>query len=327
MSESEADGTTHRYIIHMNFPWQQYAITREMLGRKGRLAEFHQIRHIAHLSDARLILSQGVIRNQLVYDESLLQQYRLPVVWLSPNRWSVGSLYGTIAFEFNFQEIVDLAPRIFWVEGMSYRPETIRLILSASDLAAAVPDLVEFEYSQIGNPLYLQDSVWRRRDEYQYEIMLDTQLPMGICKSISFEDHHKTYCGKSENEKRATNCSETNKIDTIRQLACYALSCDPSADINRLLRDAGNHNVYTIVYEMARDHFFDGSRTAAVNQTDTHLIQLALIACANGYTASAQAAIDQLNTVVVKEFLNSRINERFGYEHHFLDYCKMWDTF
>lgn len=304
-------------------PWEQYAITHQLI-RKGPLVDIAEINHIAHVSDARAILRDGTIQTYLVHDESVLNQHRLPVVWLSPNTWAAGSLYGTVIFEFDFVEIFNSAPRLFWVESMNYRPNTARLILSATNLAKKIPNLIELDCSKVGYPLLYQNGTWKRRNEYQYEIMLDCSLSLDKCKRLYFAKHHASLCGKSSNNKRASDCAEKDKAASIRQIACLALSSPPASQINRLLRGDDDYDIYNVVYQIAKDKFFAGTSKVPATALDPLILDLAFVAAAEGYEQLALKALNKLNGVSLRRMINERISERLGNDTGFLEYSKTW---
>ncbi|MBX9771915.1 MAG: hypothetical protein K2X29_11115 [Candidatus Obscuribacterales bacterium] len=185
--------------------------------------------HVAHLSDATRIIDDRVIKPQLVYDESILQSYRLPVVWLSPNRWHKGPMYGTVDFEYdlnffcsgNLEECC-----IYWVEAIEkYSPIALRFLLSEKADLETVTNraLIKLSPGTFNQPLYFDETEWRRLNNFTYEIMLDASLPLKGCKRIFFEEHNSDYCNKSA-EKSAENCSELSKQESELVVFCKAIS-------------------------------------------------------------------------------------------------------
>lgn len=63
------------------------------------------IRHVTHIDNALSILREGVMRPQLVYDKSKLQNRRTLVNWFSPNYWHAGFRYGNVAFNFDWAKL------------------------------------------------------------------------------------------------------------------------------------------------------------------------------------------------------------------------------
>jgi len=77
--------------------WQSYKIKGD-LAAVG--AELSTVRHIVHVPSARRIIEDGRIKAGLVYDESRLNESRISVTWVSANTWNLGSIYGTVEFQF-----------------------------------------------------------------------------------------------------------------------------------------------------------------------------------------------------------------------------------
>src|SRR4051794_25924403 len=78
--------------------------------------KFGTVSHTSHVDSALSILSRGEIRPYLVFDESLLNDQRILVSWLSPNHWHNGYRYGNIRFDFDFQSLI-AGKHFYWVEA------------------------------------------------------------------------------------------------------------------------------------------------------------------------------------------------------------------
>jgi hypothetical protein len=78
---------------------------------------------------ARRIIEDKRLKAGLVYDASKLNKSRISVAWVSANTWGLGSIYGTVEFEFAWSDLV-AGQKIYWVEAMNYRPTAYRLLLS-----------------------------------------------------------------------------------------------------------------------------------------------------------------------------------------------------
>lgn len=94
---------------------------------------FSEIHHITHLSEAKRILEDGVIKGSPIREGSRLCRSRTPVSWLSANSWSRGSVYGTVRFTYDWNTI--LANRkVYWVESVDwYRWPAFRFLLTEND--------------------------------------------------------------------------------------------------------------------------------------------------------------------------------------------------
>jgi hypothetical protein len=100
-------------------------------------ADLTTVRHIAHVQDARRIIEDGRLKAGLVYDESRLNRSRISVAWVSANTWALGSIYGTVEFQFAWADLV-AGRNVYWVEAMNYRPPAYRLLLSKRDISAGL---------------------------------------------------------------------------------------------------------------------------------------------------------------------------------------------
>src|SRR5438270_13746176 len=97
---------------------------------------FTTVSHTAHIAHALNIVSDMSIKSRLVYDESVLNTYRLPVVWLSPNSWAaVGSRYGSVEFWFVWYKILDKT-KAYWGQLITaYNRPAPRILITGSDLS------------------------------------------------------------------------------------------------------------------------------------------------------------------------------------------------
>ena len=95
--------------------------------------QFSEVYHVAHLSDAKRILVEGVIKGAPIEKDSRLRRSRTPVSWLSANTWRRGSKYGTVRFTFDWNTI--LAERkMYWVESLDdYCWPAFRFLLTEND--------------------------------------------------------------------------------------------------------------------------------------------------------------------------------------------------
>jgi hypothetical protein len=98
--------------------------------------ELTTVRHTTHVPIARRIIEDGKIKAGLVYDKSKLKTSRLSVSWLSANTWTLGSIYGTAEFQFDWKSLVE-DQNIYWVEAMDdYNPPAYRLLLSKQHITS-----------------------------------------------------------------------------------------------------------------------------------------------------------------------------------------------
>jgi hypothetical protein len=180
-----------------NPEWAPYEITSKMIKawpKGGQLREMKELYHVAHVSDARRVLEDRVIRSHLVFDESRLNKKRISVVWTSPNTWAWGSMYGNVSFTLPLEKHLE-GKRFYWIESMQkYSPTALRILVTEREFLK----LDEFDPKIEGGPLHVTDTgVWLRYDSYNYEIMFDEPFSLEDCSKLSFVDHHDKFCNKS----------------------------------------------------------------------------------------------------------------------------------
>ncbi len=161
---------------------------------------------MVHVPEARRILEDGRIRAGLVYDESRLNRSRLCVAWLSANTWATGSIYGNVQFTFDWRSIIR-GRQVYWVEAMTaYRPPAYRLLLTDRDLTKSKYVQV-YDPATDDGPLRRKSRSWYWNGEYTSEFMVEADLPLKLCKEVSFIRHHDTICrrnGSSCPDKKAS---------------------------------------------------------------------------------------------------------------------------
>jgi hypothetical protein len=166
--------------------WDRYRI------RTGEEVEIETVRHIAHVPTAKRIIEDGQIKSGLIYDQSLLNRSRISVVWLSANTWAHGSMYGTVAFEFPWSDIVE-DQNIYWVEAITqYNPAAFRFLLSKRDLAS--PHLQRYDPRRDNGPLRLRDGKWFRAGNLTSEFMVEEDVKIDRSATLDFVSHHPRYC-------------------------------------------------------------------------------------------------------------------------------------
>lgn len=167
-------------------PWKKYRIA------DGDETEFDRVRHVAHLASAQRIVEDARIRSRLVYDKSVANTSRISVTWLSANTWADGSLYGTTAFEFPWDEI-EGGRNIYWVEAIdSYRPPAFRLLFTKH--SPSFTFLIPYDPKTDDGPIRLRNGKWYRNRRFNSEFMLDEDITLDRCVEINFVKHHHSLC-------------------------------------------------------------------------------------------------------------------------------------
>jgi len=158
---------------------------------KGYSRELTTVRHVVHVPFARRIIEDGKIKAGLIYDESRLNKSRTSVAWVSANSWGLGSIYGTVEFQFSWADIV-ADQKLYWVEAMNYSPNAYRLLLSKRDIPAGL--IKPYDPAKDEGPLKLQDGKYYWNGEYTSEFMIEDDLSLEQCTGIDFVLHHGQYC-------------------------------------------------------------------------------------------------------------------------------------
>src|SRR6266436_2563267 len=158
---------------------------------QGYSKELKTVRHVVHVPSARRIVEDWQIRAGLVHDESRLNKSRISVAWVSANTWGLGSIYGTVEFQFAWADLVD-GQKIYWVEAMNYNPNAYRLLLSKRDILAGL--VKPYDPAKDEGPLRLKDGQYYWNGEYTSEFMIEDDLSLDRCTGLDFVLHNQQYC-------------------------------------------------------------------------------------------------------------------------------------
>lgn len=175
----------------MTSPWKPYACIVPAPGVTGTAAILTAVHHVTHTEPALRILADGKVTRGLIYDESILNDSRTTVVWLSPNNWVNGSRYGCVQFTFDFADIV-ARRKIYWVEVREYARHAYRFIISDQDLSKL--PVTYYDPTKEEGPLRQVGRVWYWNSEHTAEFLLDASLLLHYCKKIDFILHHEKFC-------------------------------------------------------------------------------------------------------------------------------------
>jgi hypothetical protein len=182
--------------------------------------ELTTVRHVAHVPSARRIVEDERIKAGLVYDESRLNTSRISVAWVSANTWGLGSIYGTVEFQFTWADLV-AGQKIYWVEAMDYRPNAYRLLLSKRNIKPGL--IIPYDPARDEGPLQLKDGKYYWNSAYTSEFMIEDDLSLDRCTGLDFVRHHKQYCrpyGDSCGERR----SQPDGLQTGSRILSFVLA-------------------------------------------------------------------------------------------------------
>lgn len=211
--------------------WEQYKIT-------DKYAELTTVKHIVHLPVARRIIEDGRIKSGLIFDKSRLRKSRISVTWLSANDWSLGSLYGTVEFQFSWERLVQYK-HIYWVEAMpNYHPAAYRFLLTLDEISS--PFVTKYDPEKDDGPLKKVDGKWRWHPDYCSEFMIAEDFFLSETVGINFVHHNQKYCRtKSKCVEQDANPSPQT---TSGKLLAYILSFGVHDLDNHLKPDGGGRN-------------------------------------------------------------------------------------
>ena len=175
------------------------------------------VRHIAHVPTAKRIIEDGQINSGLVYDQSVLNRSRISVVWLSANTWANGSMYGTVAFEFPWADIIE-GQKTYWVEAIrEYKPTAFRFLLSKRDVTSRHVQL--YDPRRDDGPLRFREGKWFRAGNLTSEFMVEEDPSLDRSTALEFVNHHPRYCSLN-----GGNCKDVRRRISQQKSAARMLA-------------------------------------------------------------------------------------------------------
>jgi hypothetical protein len=181
-------------------PWVKYAVgklSRKRNWTESRCQPFEIVSHVSHVQQALHICEDREIRAGLVYDESILCEDRITVVWLSPNTWIKGSRYGNVQFDYDWK-LLTKERKAYWVEDIDeYNPVACRFLLTKRKLKKDIRNkLILYEPTKRNGPWWYdpENDIHYRNGDITLEFMVDDSLEISDCIAINFVDHHKHMC-------------------------------------------------------------------------------------------------------------------------------------
>lgn len=174
---------------------------------------------------AKRILEEDQIIARPVYDESLLNRTRLHVVWLSPNEWFNGSLYGNIRFHLNWNRIIE-HKKFYWVEVKKYSTHAPRLLIahgSQESILSIDTKITLYDPLTDKGPLKLINNEWFWNNQITLEVMVKDDIYLDFCTRVDVIKHHPNICriygGSCDEKKRDRSASGA-------ELLAYLLGAD-----------------------------------------------------------------------------------------------------
>lgn len=187
--------------------------------------EFSEVYHITHFPASKDLIESGKIIPQLIKDKSKLNGENIKVVWLSPNSWNNGSLYGNVRFSYNFNELIK-GKNFYSVEVMKqYKPTACRILITDEDYDQN-PLLSRYDpRKKYDGPWYIDEKEQNYyHQDHNIEFMFEDELNIEDALKIDFVNHHPDFC----NINRNTTCPDIDvKDDLIKMLfTSYLISND-----------------------------------------------------------------------------------------------------
>lgn len=168
---------------------------------------FDFVSHIAHIKQAWEILDSGMIKANLIRDESKLNKYRIEVAWFSPNDWNAGSRYGNVSFQRNWQDLLE-SVNYYWVESIAYGIPAARILFSERDLSKI---LEPYDPTLRDGPWWYdqKNGIHYRNGKITLEFMFETGVRIDDTDEISFVKHHQHQCSIDK-----SNCPDKGVTST-----------------------------------------------------------------------------------------------------------------
>lgn len=170
----------------MSKPWNEFARpVPKAVRRNEDCVKLDRIYHVTHTSSSLRILDDREIGKRLISDESVLNETRTTVVWLSPDYWHNGFRYGNVRFAYEKR-------KLYWVEVIRYNTPACRFLVTDKDVSRL--PVVAYDPATEDGPLRFAQGSWWRNGSVTLEIMLDEDLPLANCRAVDFVQHHPNQC-------------------------------------------------------------------------------------------------------------------------------------
>ncbi len=163
---------------------------------------FSSLDHVTHIKTSLPILIDRRIKSGLVFDESILNQQRILVSWLSPNVWG-GYRYGNVRLRFKFNNIIE-NKKFYWIESIAYGVPACRILITAKKHEGLSPYNPMKKYG----PWWFDVSNEQHyfNGHYCLEFMVEDDLLVTQNVELDFVSHHERWC--SINRNNPSKCSD-----------------------------------------------------------------------------------------------------------------------
>ena len=156
---------------------------------------FSKVYHVTHIPLSKYLLETKKIIPNLIQDKSILNSERIKVIWLSPNTWAHGSLYGNIRFSYDFNQLIE-NKNFYAVEVMKrYSPVACRILISNKNYSKHKLLSKYNPYKKYGGPWYINSHGENYYNKNcNIEFMFEDDLDVLDAEEIDFVKHHNSLC-------------------------------------------------------------------------------------------------------------------------------------
>lgn len=175
----------------MSTDWSSYLPTDQNFAQSEEWVEFDVLRHTSHLPAARRIAEDQQVTSQLIYD-GMLNKSRTKGVFLSPNHWGAGYIYGSIQFTLQVEKI--LAGRsLYWLEVIDFYSIPIMRFLVSN--AQNIPHgAALYDPCREKGPIREAQGILYRPKNCVIEFIVDEDISIASFDDLQFVSHHSEYC-------------------------------------------------------------------------------------------------------------------------------------
>jgi hypothetical protein len=150
-----------------------------------------------------------------------LKQSSIPTIYSA-------SVYGTVGFKFPWSSFSD--QNFYWIEAVEHsHKQALRILLSPDDdLDKRFIDrngesfLHRLDVTKFGQPIYFDGTDYLIKNEFDFEFVIPGGVSLKKDARLFFIEHNVRFCSISL-YRNASNCTEKNLAESIRQVICELL--------------------------------------------------------------------------------------------------------
>jgi hypothetical protein len=300
-------------------------MTTELYKISGKIGSLgcklmNNVSHVAHIDTAVEILRTGRIKSSLIFDESKLNTERIKVIWLSPNEWVDGYLYGTIRFNFDVNRLFseDKKLKFYWVEVMTYTPHACRILVTSKEYDLEKYKLEPYDLTD-KNGIWWYDTEEKKHyfnNNFTLEIMFEVDnIALKEHSFIDLVKHHRDYCNMKKKLDNDICLEQKDEIELIgakflNALIVHNFKSSPKNKITIVGLSFGKNLIATMIKKLEKD--ISGSSSLGKLELNDKEKKVFLYAILNFYASGQISEIDTLTKILskdnnLKEYLDSEI--------------------